>query len=128
MERNWGKLFLYWLVVIVWMAFIFSISSIPNLSPGFSAKTNIFLSKLAHITEYALLTLLLIRALRHSFPSLPLRSILEIAFIIGYFYAVSDEFHQLSIIGREGTFRDVMIDTIGITLMPLCFSKQKKGR
>ena len=31
-------------------------------------------------------------------------------------YSCTDEFHQLFINGRSGSFRDVLIDTIGILL------------
>jgi VanZ family protein len=35
-----------------------------------------------------------------------------------FFYACSDEIHQLFVLGREGAFRDVIIDTVGgITLI-----------
>lgn len=34
--------------------------------------------------------------------------------IIGFFYAATDEFHQLFVDGRSGEFRDICIDTIGI--------------
>ena len=126
--QDWGKLFLSWIALLAWMIIIFWVSAIPDLEPGFSDGANIFISKIAHIGEYALLTFLLLRALGQSFSSLTFQSLLEISFLLAYAYAVSDEFHQLFVQGREGTFRDVMIDAVGITVVLLYLSQQKKGR
>lgn len=128
MNDELWKTFFLWALVILWMALIFYVSSIPDLEPGFRSEgANTLVSKVAHIIEYAILTILLARALRSFLPSLSFQTILQIAFLIAYFYAASDEYHQLFVLGREGTFRDVMIDTIGITIIPLYFSKRKRG-
>ena len=42
--------------------------------------------------------------------------------LIVILYASTDEFHQLFVPGREGTFRDVLIDTSGaiIAIIFIC--------
>lgn len=119
----------YWLPVFVWMAIIFSFSSAPSLGPHLGVEPlDTIIRKLAHIGEYSVLALLLIRALQEYFPRYSLQDILELVFLAALLYAISDEFHQTFIYGREGTFRDVIIDCIGITLVCLYLTRQKEKR
>jgi VanZ family protein len=62
------------------------------------------LRKAAHLTEYAILGALLVRALQ----STPL------ALLAGSAYAVTDEVHQVFVSGRHGSPLDWLIDTIGV--------------
>jgi len=50
-----------WLPVVVWAAVIFAFSSVPSLSTHLGTW-DLLLRKLAHMTEYAVLALLLLRA------------------------------------------------------------------
>jgi len=112
-----------WFPILVWMSLIFYISSIPDLEPEFGSKgVNTLISKMAHILEYAILMYLMIRALKGENLSLSFQSLLQLAFLITLLYAISDEYHQLFVQGREGTFRDVMIDSIGTAIVPLYLS------
>lgn len=70
------------------------------------------LRKLAHVGEYAVLALLLVRALRLHGLS-PKRVVLAAA-CVSVLYAVSDEVHQTFVPGRNGVWRDVGIDAVGI--------------
>ena len=90
-----------WLPVLVWAALIFALSSIPSLGTGLGGW-DLVLRKLAHAAEYAVLAVLLRRAL--SAPA---------AFGLAVAYAVSDEIHQTFVRGREGHPRDVAIDALG---------------
>lgn len=71
----------------------------------------------AHFTEYALLASLWAWALR---PELGRRA-LAVAAVICVVYAVSDEFHQSFVDGRDSDLKDVMVDCIGITTALLLF-------
>ena len=51
-----------WLPVVLWAAVIFTFSSIPSLSTGLGTWDTV-LRKGAHVTEYAILGALLLRAL-----------------------------------------------------------------
>ena len=126
--------------LILWMIVIFSFSSADaNKSTGTSDKvittmieikdkitdqetpinekeiivknSSFYVRKIAHITEYLILGLLMFNALKQF-------NILNIcyAIILCVLYSCTDEFHQLFINGRSGSFRDVLIDTIGILL------------
>jgi len=72
--------------------------------------------KCAHLTEYAILALLVWRALRK-----PVRKDVRpwrwseagYAILFVALYAASDEIHQFFVPHREGRFADVMIDTAG---------------
>lgn len=91
-----------WIPVIVWAAVIFAFSSIPSLSTELGTWDTI-LRKLAHLTEYAVLGALLLRATRR--PAL--------AVVAAGAYAITDEVHQLFVEGRHGAPLDVAIDTVG---------------
>jgi VanZ family protein len=92
-----------WLPVVVWAAVIFALSAIPSLSTGLGTWDTI-LRKAAHVTEYAVLGALLLRALEREAPALA----------AGIAYAASDEVHQHFVRGRHGAPVDVAIDAIGV--------------
>lgn len=100
-----------WSPVIIWMAFIFCLSNTPNLKTPF--KYDFILRKIAHITEYFILTFLLYRAFNGSFKATTGGNFVCSA-IVAFLYAVSDELHQAFVPGRNCTLQDVFIDTIGI--------------
>lgn len=103
----------YWLPVILWMGVIFYFSGQPDLSSGLPHFYDWILRKAAHITEYFILTVLLLRALKRNFN---LKKALLWSTIIALIYAFSDEYHQTFIEGRFGDIKDVGIDSIGIIL------------
>jgi len=111
MQKKILKFVKNWLPVIAWMSVIFFLSHQPDLKSGFPNLIDFILRKLAHITEYAILCFLLIRATKNK----------KAAFVIAFLYACSDEFHQTFIFGRHGTLRDIGIDSIGIILAYLFY-------
>ena len=99
---------------LAWMALIFALSGQPG--DGIErAWWDVGLRKLAHVTEYGVLTALWWRALRYLGAVRPL--LLAIALCLAY--AVSDEIHQTFVDGRRGTPVDVLIDSIGMTIAAL---------
>ena len=92
-----------WAPVVLWAAVIFALSSVPSLGTGLGTWDTI-LRKCAHVTEYAVLAFLLIRALGREAPALAL----------GVAYAASDEFHQSFVRGRHASPIDVAIDSVGL--------------
>ncbi|MFZ5559690.1 MAG: VanZ family protein [Patescibacteria group bacterium] len=113
----------YWLPVIIWGGVIFTLSSIPDLKSGL--KEDFILRKIAHILEFAILTLLLYRAIVVDEPRINKAIIFSL--IIALFYALSDEYHQIFVEGRQGSFRDAGIDSIGILIVALvCYIKNRK--
>jgi VanZ family protein len=92
-----------WLPVIACATLIFALSGIPSLSTGLGTW-DLVLRKVAHVSIYALLGALLLRALKRELASVA----------AGIAYAVSDEFHQHFIPGRSGAPLDVAFDTLGV--------------
>ena len=94
-----------WAPVVLWAAVIFALSSVPNLATDLGVWDTV-LRKCAHASEYAVLVLLLFRALGRELP----------AFLIGLAYAVTDELHQQFVRGRHASPFDVSMDAAGLTL------------
>lgn len=116
------KFIKYWIPVILWAGIIFTLSSIPNLESGL--EQDFIFRKVAHVLEYAILAFLLIRA----FGVKNKKSII-IAAGIALLYAVSDEYHQTFVFGREGSWKDVGINLVGIMLTSiLCYTKCRKPK
>jgi len=103
-----GQLVLRSLAPLAMMALIFVLSAQPDLDSGLGTL-DLVLRKLAHATEYALLTLLWAWALRPA-----TRWNVAAAALIAVLYAVSDEYHQTFVAGRSGTPIDVAFDALGI--------------
>lgn len=76
--------------------------------------------------EYAILYLLLFRGFYLSTRKKPTSKTYIMAFIIAILYASSDEIHQAFIPTREGTIRDIFIDTIGISFMYILIKNNMK--
>jgi VanZ family protein len=106
-----------WLPVVIWATVIFALSSIPSLSTGLGLWDTL-LRKGAHVTEYAILGALLLRALRHEAP----------AVAAGIAYAATDELHQHFVRGRHASPLDVAIDAVGITLGVLLYRRLQQTR
>lgn len=78
----------------------------------FAKKIEYPVRKGAHMTEYAILGILLLCSWdlnRHS-----LKKASWYSWLLGTLYAASDEFHQLFVEGRSGQLTDVAIDSIGV--------------
>ncbi len=68
--------------------------------------------KIAHMFEYGVLTYLIFRILSQT-EKRHLNWNLFWSFVFTIMYAISDEYHQSFIAGRTGTYRDVIIDSVG---------------
>jgi len=128
--KTWGP-------TIVWMLVIFAASADSNsmahsswiiepicrwlgLTPYQSANVHVFARKAAHMTEYALLALLLLRALSHNRGDA--RKWISSAWVLATAYAAIDEFHQWFTPNRNASPIDVMIDSAGAAIgLFLCF-------
>ncbi|MEP7270822.1 MAG: VanZ family protein [Acidobacteriota bacterium] len=122
----------YWLPPALWMGFIFWLSTDQfsatttgstlerlleligvALSPGTLIWVHFGLRKLAHLTGYAILALLLFRALR-SGSKLRWNFRWAVgAFVILGAYALLDEYHQSFTAHRTGSLIDSVIDMVG---------------
>lgn len=93
-----------WLPTVLWATIIFSFSSIPNVHASRFSLVDFMIKKLAHLTEYAIFYMLLLRSTRKNW---------FLAMVLLILFALSDEWHQSFTPGREPTLRDVGFDTIG---------------
>jgi hypothetical protein len=100
-----SRVFSAWLPVVAWAGLIFTLSSIPDLGTGLG-DWDLVLRKVAHAAEFAVLGVLLLRAVQR--PTL--------AFLLASAYAVSDEIHQTFVPGRLGSPLDVLIDMSGVAV------------
>ena len=113
------------ILVIIWMIFIFTMSSfnatesnnqssyIVNIISSILNIKNLdilsyIIRKLAHLTEYTILGILTLNMTKQY------NLKLYIGLIISIIYAISDEIHQLFISGRSCQITDILIDTFGI--------------
>jgi VanZ family protein len=119
-----------WLPVVAWVAVIWTLSGswftgeatgsfllpilaafFPRATPGQLRAMHQGIRKLAHFTEYLILSLLLYRALR-SERGWNLRAAL-LALVLAALYAMVDEVHQGFVPGRTPAATDCLIDISG---------------
>jgi VanZ family protein len=126
----------YWLPILLWLGMIFVGSTDlmsaehtsrfigpflqwlkPDISPAMLASIHFFVRKSAHLGEYAVLALLMFRAVTSmthlKWPVLILSVGIWIACL---FVAATDEFHQTLVQSRGASVADVMIDSGGAVL------------
>jgi VanZ family protein len=139
---------------LLWMGLIFSASSdqrsfphssriiapivlwlFPQASDEAIHAVVVFARKCAHLTEYALLSMLLWRALRK-----PRKDDVRawrwshagLALALAALYSASDEFHQRFVPAREASVGDVLLDTLGgalglLGLWAIARLRQRRG-
>jgi len=133
---NFKRLLENWLPVFIWLAVIFLASTDlmsaehtsrfivpflrwlkPDISPEALASIHFIVRKCAHLGEYAVLALLLLRA---AIFMTNLKRSLTILFVSVWvaclFVAATDEFHQTFVASRGASARDIMIDSGGAIL------------
>lgn len=100
------KQFLCWLPALGWMAVIFAFSSQAHsgeITEAYLHGANIFVRKMAHMAEYAVLAILYRRAMGGTTQAL----------LLTFLYAATDEWHQSFVPGRSASPIDVLVDTAG---------------
>lgn len=143
-------------LLVIWMAFIFSMSSqnsevssntsgdtikvILSTVPKFTEQPEevqedvvenlqFITRKSAHFIAYMILGILSI-LIFSKFEKINKKP--QFAFLLCVVYAISDEIHQLFVPGRSGQLRDVMIDSsgsfVGIALVLLCIKILKRRK
>ena len=107
----------YWVPPLVVMITIFMLSSRQRISVADTYAENFIIFKTLHILEYSLLYFLIFRAYYRTFTKMTIKQIYVFAILSSILYAASDEMHQTFTPTREGSPRDIVIDTIGILSM-----------
>ncbi|NFG63061.1 VanZ family protein [Clostridium sp. CMCC3677] len=134
-----------WILLILWMIIIFVMSNQPavvsdkqsssaimiltqlgiNMNSIFGELANFIVRKIAHFLEYMILGILILNVLEIQYTRQKIRLL---GMMLVFLYACSDEIHQVFVPGREGAFRDVLIDTCGGTFGILITNKIKALR
>ncbi|MDD5349871.1 MAG: VanZ family protein [Chthoniobacteraceae bacterium] len=126
MAKSWG-------LAILWMFLIFLASAdsqsvartsriigpfcrwlFPNVTFNQVETVQYIVRKASHMTEYAVLAVLLLYALAAGKGDA--RKWISPAWVLAVAYASADEFHQLFVTGRNASVVDVMIDAAGAAL------------
>ena len=123
----------YWIPALIWLALIYVGSTDlmsaehtsrflgpflrwlkPDITADAIAKVQLFVRKVAHLTEYAILATLLWRAV-YSGTNLKIKisTLFVTVWLVSTLIAVSDEFHQSFVTSRTASIGDVRIDMIG---------------
>jgi len=89
----------------------------PTISEATIGTVQLVVRKCGHLTEYAILAVLLYRALRRFAPAL----------IVAAIYAAFDEFHQSFVASRTASPWDVAIDCLG-AFLGLCLWRLFRNR
>lgn len=104
---------------IVWATFIFFLSA-QEVLPGFTVSAYDFIfKKSAHMFVYAVLYLLLYRAYQKTNPKDQSTRIYLVPIVLAFIYALTDEFHQSTVPGRQPSFRDTGYDMLGVATVLL---------
>ena len=115
-KRLFSSPLVIWLSPLVWMALIFVVSGTPREEIPQYGRWDVWIKKGGHVAAYAMLTLLWLRALQSR---LPAGTAVGLALGIALLYAISDEYHQTFVPGRNGTAVDVTVDMVGALLAAL---------
>ena len=106
------------------LIFYFSSQSVIYAEAAFKEKTGLPIQNWTiHIIEYVILSFLLYRALiksrfkKYSF---------ALAVILSIFYGLSDEIHQLFVVGRSFDVLDLVFDFIGAFLLQILIKTKEK--
>ena len=146
--RPVSKFLRYWLPILIWLIMIFVGSTDlmsaehtsriigpilrwlhPGISPARIEQVQFVIRKTAHVSEYAVLSLLIFRALANTTRQARLAGAALITLLISGAFAASDEFHQSFVPSRTSSVRDVMIDITGAIFgMMIYWSFAHKGR
>jgi VanZ family protein len=113
LSRAWPRA----LAPLALMTLIFYLSAQPSVGPELPAWTRV----VAHFSEFFVLTSLWLWALA---PAVGTRAV-PMAAAISFLYAVSDEYHQSFVEGRDSDVLDIVTDAAGIAAA--CLIAQARG-
>jgi VanZ family protein len=137
---NFNSKVQYWFPVVLWISFIFWMSTgmfsaentysffapllrflVPSISPKEIVIFHMILRKMAHVTEYFISGLLLFRAFKDGSDKTREWNYAFYSLLVVVLIAAGDEFHQTFVVNRTASYIDVGIDIFG-GLLAQCFS------
>jgi VanZ family protein len=137
--RRGVELLWSWVPVLVWMGVILALSSRSDLrssapTPVMESQSVFFaISKVAHVVEYSVLGLLLLRALagRAGGLCLPLGAAVVVAVLASGLFGALDELRQSFVPNRTPRLADIALDTgsaLAATLLAAGVSRLRQAR
>ncbi|HEV2724043.1 MAG TPA: VanZ family protein [Thermoleophilaceae bacterium] len=108
-----------WIPALALMALLFALSAQPELGTGLG-PLDLLLRKLGHMGAYAVLWLAVLYAVGERRAG--------VATVLALAYAISDEWHQTFVAGRNGAAHDVAIDALGMMLAAGAWLRWRRGR
>ncbi len=125
MEKNGIKKIVAGGLVLLWASIIFGLSALPGSAKHYYNLFYFLERKTFHVIEYFILG-----SLFYFYFSLKFTQKRTILFstILTLLYAMSDEWHQTFVFGRDGRIRDVLIDSLGILLAMFLILKIKQWK
>ena len=106
-----------WLPVFLWASVIFALSSIQQITVAEFFIWDFAAKKVAHLTEYAVLYALFLRATEKNW---------VLSFVMTMVYAASDEIHQSYVPGRTAAVYDLAFDFSGASISAYIIWKLKQ--
>jgi VanZ family protein len=100
-----------WGPVVIIMVVIFGFSSVPSDDMPHFGEMDFIVKKLGHMAGYALLSLAFAWGIGIQKPG-----VIWKAWLLTVAYAVTDEFHQSFVPGRNASLMDVVIDALGASI------------
>ena len=116
-----GDVIVKWGPAVLVMVLIFIASSIPSESMPNAGSWDVVFKKGGHLLGYALLAVCILHGL-----DLTSNRTWLIALLICGLYALSDEYHQSFVAGRNATLVDVGIDLFGASMGAWLFIQFRK--
>jgi len=104
------KVITFWLITLIYMGLIYFLSSLSgDRLPGLAHGSD----KIIHTCVYAVMSFLFFNSLSRSGVQ---RHCFLIAILLTSIYALSDEFHQYHVPGRDASIGDLIADFIGAVI------------
>ena len=123
MKNTKEKIIKYWSWPLLYALLIFGLSSIRT--PHVYELKNFNIDKLLHLVEYFGLALVLSRSFLKA-TSLKKSIIFWIIIVLGFIIAMSDEFYQSFVPGRQSSVYDFMADVMGVAVGTWVYLRKAK--
>ncbi|MBU0579519.1 VanZ family protein [Patescibacteria group bacterium] len=128
--KNFGKIKITlsaYLPPIIWAGLIFFLSNQSKLPSAPQPLLDLVFKQTAHVVVYAVLYFLIWRAINITATNKLTRfKLIALPLIITLIYALTDEFHQSFIPGREATWIDIAFDMLGASISHYLTHRQKE--
>ncbi|MCD4781043.1 MAG: VanZ family protein [Candidatus Omnitrophica bacterium] len=119
-QTDYRKIIRFSFPVVFYSGIIFYASSISTLTSPIKGP---FSDKYMHVLEFFPFGFFLFHALWHIRPKRLFASELMVVLLGSFLYGLSDEIHQLFVVGRDANVLDVIADTLGGYLGGFVYAK-----